>query len=201
MPSSPSRPYRWRSQDKPKRPPRLRIRSATRPRGKAAGGPRDASAPWSLRTMGKGLRFGSSEQPLFGQRDRRTLARGSDSAGARQFRFLRWYARRGHAVRGEGHGNCLLQNNPMQSSIHGPRLLVGDMSQPRGRPMMTARCSEASAAFHHGAARDTAGRDRPIPKRIGQTFLTPARRGWATSSKTSARKWPASARRSGRPRA
>jgi hypothetical protein len=32
------------------------------PLGKAAGGPRDASAPWSLRTMGKGLRFGSSER-------------------------------------------------------------------------------------------------------------------------------------------
>jgi hypothetical protein len=92
---------------------------------------------------------------------------------------------------GEGHGNCLLQNNPMQSRVHA-RLLVGDMSQPRGRPMMTARCSEASAAPHHGAARDTAGRDRPIPKRIGQTFSTPARRGSATSSKTSARKWPAS---------
>jgi hypothetical protein len=68
------------------------------------------------------------------------------------------------------------------------RLLDGDMSPPRGRPMMTVRCSEASAAPHHGAARDTAGRDRPIPKRIGQTFSTPARRGSAMSSKTSARR-------------
>jgi hypothetical protein len=66
-------------------------------------------------------------------------------------------------------------------------LLVGDMSQPRGRLMMTARCSEASASPHHGAARDTAGRDRPILKRIGQTFSTPRPmrcsyvRGWLTS--------------------
>jgi hypothetical protein len=29
------------------------------------------------------------------------------------------------------------------------------MSQPRGGPMMTVRCSEASAAPHHGAARET----------------------------------------------
>jgi hypothetical protein len=55
---------------------------------------------------------------------------------------------------------------------------------------MTVRCSEASAAPHHGAARDTAGQDRPLPKRIGQTFSAPARRGSATSSKTSARRDP-----------
>jgi hypothetical protein len=39
----------------------VKVTRLPEPLGKAAGGPRDASAPWSLRTMGKGLRFGSSE--------------------------------------------------------------------------------------------------------------------------------------------
>jgi hypothetical protein len=38
----------------------VKVTRLPEPLGKAAGGPRDASAPWSLRTMGKGLRFGSS---------------------------------------------------------------------------------------------------------------------------------------------
>jgi hypothetical protein len=32
-------------------------------------------------------------------------------------------------VRGEGHGNCLLQNNPMQSTVHGPA--VGNRVEDR----------------------------------------------------------------------
>src|SRR5580700_9850438 len=35
----------------------VKVTRLPEPLGKAAGGPRDASAPWSLRTMGKGLRF------------------------------------------------------------------------------------------------------------------------------------------------
>jgi hypothetical protein len=40
----------------------VKVTRLPEPLGKAAGGPRDASAPWSLRTMGKRLRFGSSER-------------------------------------------------------------------------------------------------------------------------------------------
>jgi hypothetical protein len=35
----------------------VKVTRLPEPLGKAAGGPRDASAPWSLRTMGKGLRI------------------------------------------------------------------------------------------------------------------------------------------------
>jgi hypothetical protein len=40
----------------------VKVTRLPEPLGKAAGGPRDASAPWSLRTMGKRLRVGSSER-------------------------------------------------------------------------------------------------------------------------------------------
>jgi hypothetical protein len=91
--------------------------------------------------------------------------------------------------RGEGHGIAFCKTTPCKVGYMA-RPLVGDMSQPRGRPMMTARCSEASAAPSHGAACDAEGERLPSACQNGSLCTARRRKRPPDPQKAAGRRTP-----------